>query len=405
MKSKSSRTLSFPKPETLPLAGHLLFAMFERIEEGTLEVTTPDGVVLRFGNGSGIHADLAIHDWRAARPMMMQGDIGFADSLRQGWVSSQGLLELFRLVIRNQHALERALHGKWWALLLRRLSHLWLNNNSRSGSRRNIQAHYDLGNSFYQLWLDSSMTYSSAWFGDDEHVSLDRAQSNKYQRILDELDARPGQRILEIGCGWGGFAEHAARQGISVHGITLSPAQLAFAEQRMREAGLDDRVTLTLQDYRDVDAQYDHIVSIEMLEAVGEAHWSTYFAMLKRSLKPQGKIVLQSIDIADAHFAHYRSSTDFIQQFIFPGGMLPSPSILQAQAERAELQLERHQSFGLDYARTLHHWRRAFMSQLDQVRAQGFDDAFIRLWEMYLTYCEAGFLERRTDVALWTLSE
>ncbi|GGI20596.1 SAM-dependent methyltransferase [Oxalicibacterium faecigallinarum] len=404
MKIKSSRALSLQAPDTIPLSGQLLFSLLERIEEGSLRVTTPEGMVHLFGRRqTGIDADMTIHDWRAARPIMMQGDIGFAESLRRGWVGSESLVALFRLVIRNQQMLEQAIHGKWWALLMRRLAHVWLNNNSRAGSKRNIQAHYDLGNSFYQLWLDASMTYSSAWFGGQEQLDLYCAQQAKYQRILDELDARPGQRVLEIGCGWGGFAEYAAQRGLHVYGITLSPSQLAYAEQRMRTLGLEKYVTLTLQDYRHVEGQFDHIVSIEMLEAVGETHWPTYFSMLKRSLKPNGKIVLQSIDIADAHFAHYRRSTDFIQQFIFPGGMLPSPSVLHTQSDHVGLRVERHQSFGLDYALTLHHWHRAFMAQREQIRAQGFDEPFMRLWEMYLKYCEAGFLERRTDVALWTL--
>ncbi|MFL9609484.1 class I SAM-dependent methyltransferase [Methylobacillus sp. Pita2] len=404
MKSKSSRALALQSTPRLPLTGQLLFSMLEKLQYGRLSVTTPEGWTHSFGKQSGgLDAELHIHDWRAARLIMGQGDIGFADSLRQGWVSSSCLLSLFRLAIQNQQALEQAIHGKWWALLVRRFTHLWLRNNSRAGSQRNIQAHYDLGNHFYQLWLDASMTYSAAWFGDQPDQPLEQAQHAKYQRILDELNAQPGQQILEIGCGWGGFAEYAAKRGLRVYGITLSPAQLAFAQQRLQTQGLDHLVSLKLQDYRDLQGEYDHIVSIEMLEAVGEAHWPTYFNILQRSLKTNGRAVIQCIDIADEHFDHYRSSTDFIQQFIFPGGMLPSPSILHRQADKAGLKIAKQQSFGLDYAATLRRWHSAFMSQLATVHEQGFDDAFVRLWEMYLKYCEAGFMEHRTDVKLWTL--
>ncbi len=404
MKSKSNRALSLQPVTKLPLPGQMFFSMLDKLEHGMLDVTTPDGLVRSFGQtSSDVNAQLHIHDWQATHLILVQGDIGFAESVRRGWVSSPDLLALFRLAIHNQQVLEQAIHGKWWALLVRRLSHLWLHANSRSGSKRNIHAHYDLGNDFYQQWLDPSMTYSAAWFGKQREQSLEQAQHAKYQRILDELDAQPGQHILEIGCGWGGFAEYAAQRGFKVDGITLSPAQLAFAEQRIHKQGLDAQVNLRLQDYRDLDGQYDHIVSIEMLEAVGETHWQTYFSILQHCLKPGGKVVIQCIDIADRYFPHYRSSTDFIQQFIFPGGMLPCPSSLYTHAQRAGLKVKRLQSFGQDYAHTLHLWHQRFMSQLSAIRAQGFDDAFIRLWEMYLKYCEAGFIEQRTDVKLWTL--
>ena len=406
MKSKSNRALSLPSCSKFPLTGHLFFVMLDKLEHGLLHVTTPEGASRRFGKtASAVDAQLHIHHWRAAHLIMVQGDIGFAESMRRGWVSSPDLLALFRLAIHNQQILQQAIHGKWWALLVRRLSHLWLRDNSRAGSKRNIQAHYDLGNDFYQCWLDPSMTYSAAWFGKHREQSLEQAQQAKYQRILEELGAQQGQHILEIGCGWGGFAEYAARRGCKVDGITLSPSQLAFAQQRLQAQGLDALVTLSLQDYRDINGQYDHIVSIEMLEAVGEAHWHEYFSLLQQRLKPGGKVVIQCIDIADDYFPHYRSSTDFIQQFIFPGGMLPSPSIIYTHARQTGFKVHRLLSFGQDYAHTLHLWHQRFMSQLDAIREQGFDDAFIRLWEMYLKYCEAGFIEQRTDVKLWTLHQ
>lgn len=413
----STTTAKLRSKAKLPWFARGLLSLFSKLQLGQLCLQTPTGEIHEFGQAnSDLRANLVIKDWRAARLILAQGDIGFAESLRLDWVASPDLLNLFRLALQNQQALQTAIHGRWWALLLRRLGHLWLNNNSRRGSRRNISAHYDLGNDFYRLWLDASMTYSAAWFGENPTQTLQQAQQAKYQRILDLLEASPGQRILEIGCGWGGFAEYAAKQGMQVHGITISQAQLEFAQQRMQSGGWAEQVILELRDYRDLvkstdheqgaqHRQYDHIVSIEMLEAVGEAHWPGYFKILQQCLKPEGRIVIQSIDIADRFFAHYRSSTDFIQQYIFPGGMLPCPGVIQAQAQAAGLQVAQSHGFGLDYARTLQHWHQSFMGKQEQIMTMGFDAAFIRLWEMYLKYCEAGFIEGRTDVKLWLLKQ
>lgn len=422
--TNSNTRISNSTSKKLPWFARGLLSMLSRLQLGQLRLQTPTGDIHEFGQAnSELHGSLVIKDWRAAKLILAQGDIGFAESLRLDWVYSPDLLNLFRLALQNQQALQTAIHGRWWALLLRRFGHLWLNNNSRRGSQRNISAHYDLGNDFYRLWLDQSMTYSAAWFTatDDAQPAQDlqTAQLAKYQRILDLLQAQPGQRILEIGCGWGGFAEYAASRGMHIHGITLSPAQLEFAQQRMQAGGWASQVTLELRDYRDLPGQtgigqqdhsdqnhahqYDHIVSIEMLEAVGESHWPSYFRILKQCLKPEGGIVIQSIDIADNFYTHYRSSTDFIQQYIFPGGMLPCPAVMQSQVQAAGLQVKQSLGFGLDYARTLQLWHQAFMGQLDQIQALGFDAAFIRLWEMYLKYCEAGFIEGRTDVKLWLL--
>jgi cyclopropane-fatty-acyl-phospholipid synthase len=283
-----------------------------------------------------------------------------------------------------------------------RLKHL-LNRNSKAGSRKNIHAHYDIGNPFYQLWLDPSMTYSSALFTDDSGDNLALAQAAKYQRILGQLALRPGDRVLEIGCGWGGFAEMAARGGAHVTGLTLSTEQLAYAKQRLADAGLAGRTDLQLCDYRDSDGQYDAIASIEMFEAVGEAYWPSYFECIARNLKPGGRACVQTIVIADELFERYRKATDFIQQFIFPGGMLPSPSKFAQMAAAHGLRVSDEFKFGLDYAATLRAWRRAFHARLDQVRTQGFDDTFIRTWEFYLCYCEAAFRGHNTDVMHFTL--
>lgn len=386
-------------------AARWFIGALSRLQVGTLALTDPlGGQVLYGAAGGGPHAELVMRDWRAAGAILRQGDIGFADSLRRGWVDSPDLLALFTLALRNEAALSHAVDGKWWALIARRLSHLLLRDNSRKGSRRNILQHYDLGNDFYRLWLDPSMSYSAALFGEDRSEPLEVAQHRKYDRLLDALGAVPGQHVLEIGCGWGGFAERAAQRGLHVHGITLSDAQLDWARARMQRQGLEACVKLELRDYRDLGhSQYDHIVSIEMVEAVGERRWPLYFETLARCLRPGGRIGLQSIDIADARFDAYRRGTDFIQQYIFPGGMLPCPRVIQAQAGLAGLSVVNQYTFGLDYADTLLRWRLAFEENLGAVRAQGFDEAFVRLWRMYLTYCEAGFREGRTDVRHWVL--
>jgi cyclopropane-fatty-acyl-phospholipid synthase len=313
------------------------------------------------------------------------------------------LLTLFRLAIQNEDA-AATVHGTWWALLFKRLAHWVFRDNNRKGSRRNILAHYDLGNSFYELWLDPSMSYSAAIFKDGVDSDLEHAQHAKYDRLLDLIQARPGQHILEIGCGWGGFAERAARRGLKVTGITLSDEQLAWAQARMQRQGLSEQVTLSICDYRDVQGQFDHIVSIEMFEAVGLRHWPGFFSMVKRSLKPGGQAAIQTIDIADEQFETYVRSTDFIQQYIFPGGMLPSPSRFRELAQNAKLSVVDEFSFGLDYAETLNRWLQQFEAKLQDVRELGFDESFVRIWRMYLAYCEAGFREQRTDVKQWLLS-
>jgi cyclopropane-fatty-acyl-phospholipid synthase len=258
------------------------------------------------------------------------------------------------------------------------------------------------------------MSYSSAWFGradkrpdHEAAISTDAlcvGQQAKYDYIIDTLQAKTGDRVLEIGCGWGGFAQRAAERGLHVYGVTISDAQLNWAKDRISKAGLGQQVELVHQDYRDIKGQFDHIVSIEMFEAVGMRHWQTYFDTLKNCLKPGGRAVLQVIDMADQYFDHYKSHTDFIQQFIFPGGMLPSPSHVRQGAAKAGLRVESTISFGFDYARTLRTWLERFDAQIIAIRAQGFSESFVQLWRMYLVYCEVGFLESRTDVKQWTLS-
>jgi len=275
--------------------------------------------------------------------------------------------------------------------------------NTRRGSRRNIMAHYDLGNDFYGAWLDPSMTYSAACFESDTQ-DLVQAQQAKYRRILNQLQARPGQHILEVGCGWGGFAAFAAQEfGCKVTGITVSPAQLAYAQQRAQREGFADQVEFLLCDYRDVQGRFDHIVSIEMFEAVGERYWPAYFDKLQRLLEPAGKILIQTITIRDDLFASYRRGTDFIRSRIFPGGTLPAPGLFHVQASRGGFEVTDDYAFGADYTRTLRIWEQRFMAQQSHIQHLGFDERFIRLWRFYLAYCQAGFMAGNIDVRQFTL--
>jgi cyclopropane-fatty-acyl-phospholipid synthase len=290
--------------------------------------------------------------------------------------------------------------------LFYRIKHL-LNRNNRTNSRKNIHAHYDLGNAFYELWLDGTMNYSSAWFEGDHSKDMAEAQKAKVRRALRMVNAKPGDRVLEIGCGWGALAEAATTEfGAHITGVTLSTEQLAFANARMQSHGVQQRADLRLQDYRDIDdGPYDAVCSIEMIEAVGQEYWPTYFQTISRMLKPGGRACVQSITIDDRFFERYLQSTDFIQQYIFPGGCLPSPSEFRKQAQAAGLQVVDELNFGPDYAETLRRWRERFMSQLDTVRTLKFDDRFIRLWSFYLAYCEAAFDEANIDVVQFTLAK
>lgn len=385
-------------PATLPASARLFLSLLARIRHGHLQLVTPLGDRMLFGNThEGPAASLHLRDWRSCGLILKSGDIGFGEAWRDGWCDSPDVVALLRLALANEEVLQPALFGGRLGKLWYGLRHL-LRVNSRAGSKRNIHAHYDLGNDFYRLWLDHSMTYSSAWFAGDYHQDLAQAQQAKYQRIIDQLAIRPGSRVLEIGCGWGGFAEHAARQGIRVHGITLSPAQLDYARQRIDRAGLQDTASLSLTDYRDLTGQYDHIVSIEMFEAVGERYWPDYFRTLHQRLLPGGSALVQTITIDESRFARYRAGTDFIQQFIFPGGMLPSPQRFASQANRAGLTIQDSFAFGADYAETLRRWRTMFEARRETILQQGFDERFIRLWRLYLAYCETGFDAGTTDV-------
>lgn len=363
-----------------------------KLEAGILSVTTPDGKTRLFeGTHPGESASIEIRDWRVVSNMMRKGDIGFAEDYRAGHWDTPDLTALTTLGLRNRQALDTLVVGKKFERALSMFSYL-LRLNTVNGSKNNIQAHYDLGNDFYSLWLDPGMSYSSALYK-NEQEDLQAAQDNKYDRMIDSLGSSSG-RLLEIGCGWGGFAQRAVQRGdFAIKGITLSEQQHKYAAQRLQYDA-----DIALEDYRHQTGKFDHIVSIEMFEAVGEQYWKTYFEKLSSLLETKGKAVIQTITMNERDFPRYRKGGDFIRSFIFPGGMLPSESRFRQEAQNAGLKTKDAFFFGQDYARTLEEWLRNFDAKLPQVRALGFDDGFIRLWRFYLSACVAGFRTGRTNV-------
>jgi len=402
----TTTTAPLSLPRGVPAAGRAVLKLLQRIETGLLDVQLPDGTQMRFGHAmpGQPQAALSMRNWAVCSAALKSGDIGFAESFISGDWSTPDLAELLRLFIANRSAIESMIYGSFWGSLAYRIKHL-LNRNSRAGSRKNIHAHYDIGNAFYRLWLDETMNYSSALFEGDHKRPTAEAQAAKVRRTLAECGVKAGDRVLEIGCGWGALAEEAAvRLGAHVTGVTLSTEQLEFAQERMRRHGVADRADLRLQDYRDIDdGPFDAIASIEMFEAVGREYWSGYFETLHRQLKPGGRACIQTITIRDDLFERYVKSTDFIQQYIFPGGLLPSPSAFRAEARRAGLQVVNEIAFGRDYAETLRRWRHDFLARDGQIRRLGFDTRFMRIWEFYLAYCEAAFDTGNTDVMQFTL--
>jgi cyclopropane-fatty-acyl-phospholipid synthase len=391
-----------------PPAGRFLCALLHRLDVGSVELTTPDGETRVFGPGGApvagtgeAPAVLSFRDWDVAGEALKGGDVAFAESYMEGRWDTPDLTQLLTVLAANQSSLERAFYGHWWSRSLLRLKH-FLNGNTKRQARRNILAHYDLGNDFYRLWLDPTTTYSSALFDGQFGLPLAVAQQAKYNRLLAELALPPDASVLEIGCGWGGFAETAARAAHHVTGISLSDAQTAYARERLAAAGLADRADLRVQDYRDVRETYDGIASIEMFEAVGERYWRAYFRAVRDALRPGGRACIQTITIADDRFERYRTQSDFIQQYIFPGGMLASPARFVDVAQAAGLELERVHTFGRDYAETLKRWLVAFEASAPAIRALGFPEKFIRCWRFYLAYCAAGFDTGTTDVGQYT---
>ena len=376
-----------------------VWSIASALREGSLELKFGDGDWRRIdAPKAGIHAALhLIKPSAVLRRYLSGGAVGFAESYIAGEWDTPNLAALLELFDRNADMLGDGYGGSWFQRQMRRLHH-WRRNNSKRGSKENIYAHYDLGNEFFGAWLDPTMTYSAALF-DREDEPLDQAQQRKYRALAEALNITPDSKVLEIGCGWGGFAEFAAKEfGAKLTCLTISQEQHDFAAARMQKAGLNEKVEIRLQDYRDVGGVFDRIASIEMFEAVGERYWPVFFDRLRQSLAPAGQAGLQIITIADEHFANYRKSPDFIQRYIFPGGMLPSPQALQKQFSQAGLSQIRDLSFGEDYARTLAVWTQSFDAAWDRVRELGFDERFRRIWRYYLAYCEAGFRTQSIDV-------
>jgi cyclopropane-fatty-acyl-phospholipid synthase len=391
---------NFPpvKPRDRRLQLGLQFAKMMRA--GKLNLVLPDGSTHHFdGVEPGPSATMIVKDARMVGKLAFRGCLGLAEGYLEDMWDSPNVNDVLALGTANEQAWEEMLRGKFWARFVSWLMHK-LRPNTRKGSRKNISEHYDLGNDFYGEWLDPSMTYSSALF-EDGATDLQAAQTQKYRRLCQALDLRPGMSVLEIGCGWGGFAEVAAGEfGATVTGITLSTEQLAYAQARMAKAGLADKVTLKLQDYRDTRGSFDRIASIEMFEAVGEEYWPIYFQTLRERLAPGGRAGLQVITIADRFFPEYRKTADFIQRYIFPGGMLPSPTRLREEIAKAGLAMSGQHWFGKDYSETLNRWQAAFQAKwqtISGISAQ-YDERFKRLWEFYLGYCKVGFDAGWTDV-------
>ena len=393
------------KLDKLPASLTLTAMILSRMPRGQLDVTLPDGRTLRFaGKESGPSAELIVHDVKFARHVMARGDIGFAEVFMDGKVDSPDLPMLLEYFNANWEDAGKLTIGNAIARFFANVRKK-LRKNTKKGSKRNILAHYDLGNDFYARWLDPTMTYSSAIFSAPDQ-SLQDAQLAKYRSIARNLQLKPGDRVLEIGSGWGGFAEVAAKEfGAYVTSITISDAQHAYAVKRIADAGLSDQVEIVLRDYRDVTGQFDAVASIEMFEAVGMAYWPGYFAKIAEVLKPGGRAALQIITIDDKYFEDYLGRADFIQHYIFPGGMLPSVEKLKQQTEQAGMTFATDAMFGKSYARTLHEWAQRFEQAWEKIRGGKFDDEFRRLWLYYLAYCEAGFNTGRIDVGQFVLTK
>jgi len=415
--TRTVQGITFPKGT--PAAARSALRLLQHLRHGALTLHLPDGSQRRFGEHPQQHtmhspkhpsASITLHNWNVFGAALKSGDIGFAESYIAGDWSSPDLTELLKVFAANRQEMQAIIYGTWLGRLLYRIRHL-LQHNSRANSRKNIHAHYDLGNTFYKLWLDDTMNYSSAWFEGDLTRPLPQAQNAKVRRALDMAHVKRGDRVLEIGCGWGALAEQATvNRGASVVGVTLSTEQLDYANARMQRLGVSTgaggRADLRLQDYRDIDdAPFDAICSIEMVEAVGQAYWPQYFATVSRLLKPGGRACVQSIVIDDALFDRYVNSTDFIQQYIFPGGCLPCPREFRSQAQAAGLQVVDELAFGADYAETLRRWRDAFLARKAEVAALGFDERFMRIWEFYLAYCEAAFDTGDISLVQYTLAK
>ncbi len=427
---------TFSLPQDAPAAARTVLGLLQRLAHGSLTVHLPDGSVRHFGSAPDPGAQLpaaamTLRNWNVCRASLRSGDIGLAETYIAGDWTTPNLTALLNVFIANRREVEDVVYGSWFGRLAYRVRHL-LHRNSKAGSQKNIHAHYDLGNAFYGLWLDETMNYSSALFNGNFDQPMADAQRTKVRRALEAAGVEPGDRVLEIGCGWGALAEMATTEfGACITGVTLSKEQLSYAQLRMANNGVPTAdgpggagaaacgapvADLRLQDYRDIGAPdpasghgaeppFDAICSIEMVEAVGSAYWPAYFEGIHRLLKNGGRACVQSIVIDDALFDRYIDSTDFIQQYIFPGGCLPSPREFRKAARAAGLEVIDSFAFGADYAETLRRWRERFLAGRARILQLGFDERFMRIWEFYLAYCEAAFAQRNIDVVQYTLQK
>lgn len=387
----------------LPRYFSAVFEVARKLRRGRLDFVMPDGRRFRVeGAEAGPVAEIVVQDSDIFARLIREGDLGFAEAYLDGGWSSPDLQAVMDLIQTGNNDVYDSFPGMGLVRAFEKLR-FWLHSNSKRQAKKNIAAHYDLGNSFYRLWLDDSMTYSSALFRSGQE-SLEKAQEQKYASMVDQMGATAGDHVLEIGCGWGGFAEYAAgKRGLKVTGLTISQAQYDYAVARMARAGLSDRVEIKLQDYRDETGVYDGIASIEMFEAVGEKYWPVYFNTLRERLKPGRQATLQIITIADDRFDLYRKGVDFIQKYIFPGGMLPSPAALKAEIARAGLKFQGSIEFGQSYSQTLRRWHDTFNERWAEVQGLGFDDRFRRMWNLYLTSCAGAFAGGNCDVTQVTV--
>ncbi len=387
----------------LPRYFRPVFDVLQQMRNGRLDIVLPDGRRFRVeGPNPGHVAELRVHDDDLFARLIREGDLGFCDAyLDGGWTTPdlQALLDLFH---QDNDEVYDGFPGQRVVRAFERLRH-WLRSNSKRQAKKNISYHYDLGNDFYRLWLDDTMTYSSALFRSGQE-SLEKAQIQKYASMVDQMGAEPGDHVLEIGCGWGGFAEYAARErGLRVTGLTISEQQYRYAVDRIAKAGLSDRVTFKLQDYRDERGSYDGIASIEMFEAVGEKYWPVYFDTVRERLKPGRNATLQIILTTDKRWPAYRKGVDFIQKYIFPGGMLPAPTVLRKEIDRAGLHILRSMEFADSYSQTLRRWHDTFNERWDEIARLGFDERFRRMWNFYLTSCASAFISGTCDVTQITV--
>lgn len=388
----------------LPRYFPAVFEIASKLRQGRLDFVLPDGRCFRAqGTGAGPAAEITVHDPDIFARLIREGHLGFCEAYVDGGWSAPDLQALLDLLHDGNVEVYDGFPGLVLVRIYERMR-FWMQSNSRRQAKKNIAYHYDLGNDFYRLWLDDSMTYSSALFRSGKE-SLEAAQEQKYASMIDQMGVNPGDHILEIGCGWGGFAEYAAtKRGLRVTGLTISKAQHDFAVARMAKAGLAERVEIKLQDYRDERGVYDGIASIEMFEAVGEPYWPVYFNAVRDRLKPGRNATLQIITLCDRRFEIYRKSVDFIQKYIFPGGMLPSPTALRREIAAAGLRLQSSIEFGESYSQTLRRWHTRFNAHWAEVNAMGFDERFRRMWNFYLTSCAGAFHGGNCDVTQITVT-